>query len=431
MKNLCSFSNSKYALWGAIAAAGIIIVSQALSANWLASVLGLICFALVVLAERAGRITNQKIDHCLDITKKAAVGELDARIVKLGDSGQLGTLARNINQILDLTEAFTKEANAAMEHANRRQYFRCIVPAGLQGGFVYYATTINKSLKLMQERDAEFKDFVNTKVVALANTVSSAATELTASAHTLTDLSTLAGTESITAANGAKTTSVNVQAVAAVVEEFAVATGEIAQQVSRVAGISSETVESLTKSNGAISRLAEATRKISGVLDLINTIADKTKLLALNATIEAARAGEAGKGFAIVASEVKGLAEQTAHATEEIAGQVGEMRKSSEEVTNAFGSIDAAVRKISEAASMVASATEEQKAASGEISRNLAEAVTATSSVTDSTSKVSEVSQETANGIKEVSMASAELSERATSLLGQVDTFLRRLDNAA
>jgi methyl-accepting chemotaxis protein len=429
--NSCSLSKVRNSLAVAAIAASAVAVVQFINENWISGGVALVAPVALFVAYRYHQIVCGKIQLCADAISRAAGGELDARIVRLREDGVLGDLSRNANRLLDLTEAFAKESNTAMEYANQRRYFRKIIPTGLCGDFVYFATTINKSLGLMAARDEEFKDFVNTKVVSLANTVSQSATHLTANAHSILQLSKDTGQESVTAANGAHQASANVQAVAAAVEEFTVATAEIAQQVNRVADISRNAVDLLTKSDATVARLAEATDKIGGVLELINKIAAQTKLLALNATIEAARAGEAGKGFAVVAGEVKALAEQTAHATDEISGQVGHMKDISQETIAAMRDTNRAVREISDATTTVAAAAEEQKAASSEIARNLTEAVTATGAVSDAVSKVDSATQETMNGVQRVSSASGELSQFAATLLKQVDAFLERLGKAA
>jgi len=110
-----------------------------------------------------------------------------------------------------------------------------------------------------------------------------------------------------------KSTTAIVHTVADSSEELSVSVGEISVQVSSALDMSSEAVESAHDANLMVAELVNAGQKIGEVVELINSIAEKTNLLALNATIEAARAGEAGKGFAIVASEVKSLATQTYH----------------------------------------------------------------------------------------------------------------------
>src|SRR5258708_18312963 len=97
---------------------------------------------------------------------------------------------------------------------------------------------------------------------------------------------------------------------------------EISRQVQESANIANEAVEQARETNQRVGELAKAAARIGDVVELINTIAGQTNLLALNATIEAARAGEAGRGLAVVASEVKALAGQTAKATGEISQQI-------------------------------------------------------------------------------------------------------------
>jgi methyl-accepting chemotaxis protein len=140
----------------------------------------------------------------------------------------------------------------------------------------------------------------------IVETVSSASTELEASANTLTTSATRAHEVTTMVAAASEEASANVQSVASASEEMASSVNEISRQVQESARIANEAVDQAQKTNVRVGELSQAAKRIGDVVELINTIAGQTNLLALNATIEAARAGEAGRGFAVVASEVKG-----------------------------------------------------------------------------------------------------------------------------
>jgi methyl-accepting chemotaxis protein len=149
----------------------------------------------------------------------------------------------------------------------------------------------------------------------IVDTVSSAATELEASASTLTSTAERGQGLATMVAAASEEASTNVQSVASATEELSSSITEISRQVQESARVASEAVGQARTTTERVSELSKAATRIGDVVELINTIAGQTNLLALNATIEAARAGEAGRGFAVVASEVKALAEQTAKAT--------------------------------------------------------------------------------------------------------------------
>src|SRR5205814_102691 len=120
-----------------------------------------------------------------------------------------------------------------------------------------------------------------------------------------------------------------------------------------------EAVRQAQKTDARIAELSAAAGRIGDVVKLITAIAEQTNLLALNATIEAARAGEAGRGFAVVASEVKQLASQTAKATDEIGTQIAGMQTATQESVAAIKEIGGTIGRISEIASTIAAAVEE------------------------------------------------------------------------
>ena len=165
----------------------------------------------------------------------------------------------------------------------------------------------------------------------IVETVSSASTELEASAGTLTSTAERAQELTTTVAAASEEASTNVQSVASATEEMSSSVNEISRQVQESARMASEAVDQARNTNDRVSELSKAAARIGDVVELINTIAGQTNLLALNATIEAARAGEAGRGFAVVASEVKALAEQTAKATGEIGQQISGIQAATQE----------------------------------------------------------------------------------------------------
>ena len=180
----------------------------------------------------------------------------------------------------------------------------------------------------------------------------------------------------------------------------------------------------MTSTQDNVEGLSEAARKIGEVLQLINDIAEQTNLLALNATIEAARAGEAGKGFAVVASEVKNLANQTAKATESISGHISGIQTATGSAVGAIQGIGAIITQVSEITSAIAGAVDEQSAATREIAQNVQQAATGTSEVNTNIAGVSEAANDTGAASTQVLSTAGDLARQAELLRSEVDTFL-------
>jgi methyl-accepting chemotaxis protein len=250
--------------------------------------------------------------------------------------------------------------------------------------------------------------------------VSSASTELEASAGTLTATAERSEELATMVAGASEEASTNVQSVASATEQMASSVNEISRQVQGSARIAGEAVEQAQKTNDRVAELAKAAARIGDVVELINTIAGQTNLLALNATIEAARAGEAGRGFAVVASEVKALAEQTAKATGEISQQISGIQAATQESVGAIKEIGDTIGRMSEIASTIAAAVEEQGAATQEISRNVQQAAHGTQQVS---SNIADVQR----GASETGSASAQVLGAAKSLSGESDRLKREV----
>ncbi|MBR1300327.1 methyl-accepting chemotaxis protein [Bradyrhizobium sp. AUGA SZCCT0042] len=278
-----------------------------------------------------------------------------------------------------------------------------------------------------QERKADMirmADAFEGAVGEIVETVSSASTELEASAGVLTSTATRSQELTTMVEAASEEASANVQSVASATEELTSSVNEISRQVQESARIANEAVGQAHQTNDRVGELSKAAARIGDVVELINTIAGQTNLLALNATIEAARAGEAGRGFAVVASEVKALAEQTAKATGDIGRQIAGIQSATEDSVNAIKDISGTIERLSEISSTIASAVEEQGAATQEISRNVQQAALGTSQVSAHITDVRQGASETGAASEQVHSAAQSLSGDSNRLKLEVGKFL-------
>ncbi|WP_279594993.1 methyl-accepting chemotaxis protein [Methylobacterium sp. E-066] len=267
-------------------------------------------------------------------------------------------------------------------------------------------------------------------VAASLDVVTGAATELDATARSMTHVADDTNNQAVASSAAAEQASTNVQTVAAAAEEMVASLQEIERQVIRSNEVAGHAAHEAEASNAAMASLRLAAEQIGAAVTTISGIAGQTNLLALNATIEAARAGEAGRGFAVVASEVKELAGQTAQATEEIGGQIAAIQAATGQAADAIEQIARTIAAVNEISGSIASTVVQQTAATSEISRNAGEAARGTRDVSANVAQVLASSSETGSAATQVLNAASQLATQSQKVRQEVDGFLRDIQAA-
>ncbi|SEH34870.1 methyl-accepting chemotaxis protein [Magnetospirillum fulvum] len=362
--------------------------------------------------------------------KAVARGDFEARLVGIDEAGIVGELKDSINELIDRTDSFVREATASMGSVSRGSYYRRIIERGMLGNFLVGARMINSATAAIEQKVHNFgavtRKFEDT-VGEVVRLTAAAAAELHATAEGMEQTAASTCSTAAAVAAAAEEASSNVQTVAAAADELATAVREINTQVTQSSTISSDAVAQAGRTNDLVMGLSEASTRIGEVVSLITDIAAQTNLLALNATIEAARAGEAGKGFAVVAGEVKVLATQTSRATSEIGSQIAAVQAATVNSAEAIRSIAATIGKVGEYAAIIAAAVEQQGASTREIALNVERAAQGTTEVSANVHRLSQGAEETGHAAANVLVAAGQLSRQSETLGSAVGAFMTEL----
>jgi methyl-accepting chemotaxis protein len=264
-------------------------------------------------------MTDAVLATIAEVCRRATAGDLEARLPSIGDTDEAIAARTALNSLLDMSDAFVREAGAASAAAAEGRFHRRILTRGLSGAFRSAAEQISASIVAMSQTAARVAEAAQARV-ALADELESA--------------------------------------VLTVSEQVATAATEMGASTNSLADFAREAVTEAERGLATVTSLRTASDQIRTAVDLINQVAKQTRLLALNATIEAARAGDAGRGFSVVAGEVKTLAAETSSSSDEIMGQVNTVQEVAADAVAVLETVTNSIREMSGLVNGIAAAVD-------------------------------------------------------------------------
>ncbi len=356
---------------------------------------------LVILSLFMGFGIDRTIGRPLVVISKKALKMLDGEVVReipySNRKDEMGVLARALEQLTRYVEEheriLTLEAQEAKAQATRSIRLENLL-----------AEFDNKINKTSQEIDNYIKIIYDVAGNLTTNS-SETSSQITAISGSTDEMNR------------------NIQSVSKSGQQLSETITTVLEQVTKSRDIARSASTQADEANVKIKGLADAAQRIGEVVDLINDIANQTNLLALNATIEAARAGEAGKGFAVVAGEVKNLANQTAKATEEISSQIHNIQSETNDAVTSIAEVTAVVSNINSLSNDIATAIDTQNQAVQEISNNAEETAKGTLNVLEGLTSVSNAATGTGDMAKILLLDTEKLNELSNDLSEEIKIF--------
>ena len=361
---------------------------------------------------QVGGALSQLACHMKRLSSGENIAEIEAseRSDEIGDMTRSVMVFHRVSQKLErLSREQAEKARSELEEQARRQ---------------------KEQQEAREERERtllQIAEGFEGKVGDVVGQFASASSQLKGTATSMAASAEQASTRTIEVTSSMQEANAGATAAAAASDEFAMSINEVSRQAASSAELARKASASTKEADATITRLTESAQQVGHIVELIQTIAQRTNLLALNASIEAARGGEAGRGFAVVASEVKELAMQTSRATEEVASQIRDMQDTTGESVTALHSIAKEVAQLESVAISIATAVDEQSFAGQDLARSIEMAARGTEHVSDHIEEVQQLSTSTGAAASQVLSSATALEQQAATLQSQVDGFLEEV----